>query len=235
MAGAHQTGRDDGGAAHRARPVRARPEADMSFTDVWADTSKPASSPRSRSTSSTPATPTRPTTCRPRRRSTASSTTRSTSRRSGHGRAAPAAPTPAPTATPTRPSSTCATAISGTGRVTSYEELVLGDPVIDPVTGQPQTRSRKGVPMIVRGPALVANRLGRRGRHGALEPARRDPLRRDAQGGQRGARRASESADERARPLDAAQRRPRNVLSPSGWTSAGNTSTTRSTAASVRS
>ena len=36
--------------------------------------------------------------------------------------------------------------ISGTGRVTSYEELVLGDPVIDPATGLPQTRLRDGEP-----------------------------------------------------------------------------------------
>ena len=50
--------------------------------------------------------------------------------------------------------------ISGTGRVTSYEELLLGDPVIDPVTGQPQTRLEEGVPMIVRGPALVETGAG---------------------------------------------------------------------------
>ena len=50
--------------------------------------------------------------------------------------------------------------ISGTGRVTSYEELLLGDPVIDPVTGQPQTRVEEGVSMIVRGPALVETGAG---------------------------------------------------------------------------
>jgi hypothetical protein len=50
--------------------------------------------------------------------------------------------------------------ISGTGRVTSYEELLLGDPVIDPLTGQPQTRLDEGVPMIVRGPALVETGSG---------------------------------------------------------------------------
>jgi hypothetical protein len=37
----------------------------------------------------------------------------------------------------------------------SYEELLVGDPVIDPVTGRPQTRIEDGVPVIVRGPALV--------------------------------------------------------------------------------
>ncbi|HET7795488.1 MAG TPA: hypothetical protein VFL64_19030, partial [Rhizobacter sp.] len=44
---------------------------------------------------------------------------------------------------------------SGTGRVTSYEELVLGDPVIDATTGLPQFRIEDGEPMIVRGAALV--------------------------------------------------------------------------------
>jgi hypothetical protein len=45
---------------------------------------------------------------------------------------------------------------SGTGRLTSYQELLLGDPVIDPGTGLPQTRIEDGVPVIVRGAALVA-------------------------------------------------------------------------------
>ena len=41
--------------------------------------------------------------------------------------------------------------IAGTGRVTSYEELLLGDPVIDAATGLPVTRLDDGVPVIVRG------------------------------------------------------------------------------------
>jgi hypothetical protein len=45
--------------------------------------------------------------------------------------------------------------IGGTGRTTSYQELMLGDPVIDPVSGLPVTRIEDGVLMIVRGPALV--------------------------------------------------------------------------------
>jgi hypothetical protein len=45
--------------------------------------------------------------------------------------------------------------VAGTGRLVSYEELMLGDPVIDPVTGQPQTRIEDGVPVVVRGAALV--------------------------------------------------------------------------------
>jgi len=45
--------------------------------------------------------------------------------------------------------------ISGTGRVTSYEELMMGDPLIDAVTGLPVTRVEEGVLVIQRGPALV--------------------------------------------------------------------------------
>ncbi|HEX5354905.1 MAG TPA: hypothetical protein VFW93_01710 [Aquabacterium sp.] len=44
---------------------------------------------------------------------------------------------------------------SGTGRMTSYQELMVGDPIIDTVTGLPRTRIRNGVPVIERGPALV--------------------------------------------------------------------------------
>jgi len=44
---------------------------------------------------------------------------------------------------------------SGTGRVTSYEELMVGDPVIDSVTGLPQIEVREGVPEVVRGVPLV--------------------------------------------------------------------------------
>ena len=50
--------------------------------------------------------------------------------------------------------------VSGTGRLVSYEELLLGDPVIDAATGQPVTRIEDGVPMIVRGAALVETSSG---------------------------------------------------------------------------
>jgi mono/diheme cytochrome c family protein len=45
--------------------------------------------------------------------------------------------------------------IGGSGRVNSYDRLLIGDPLIDPVTGQPVTRLEDGVPVIVREPALV--------------------------------------------------------------------------------
>ena len=44
---------------------------------------------------------------------------------------------------------------AGTGRTQSYEEMMLGDPQFDAVTGLPVTRIREGVLEIVRGPALV--------------------------------------------------------------------------------
>ena len=50
--------------------------------------------------------------------------------------------------------------VSGTGRVVSYEELLLGDPVIDATTGRPVIRVREGVPEVVRGPPLVETSSG---------------------------------------------------------------------------
>jgi hypothetical protein len=45
--------------------------------------------------------------------------------------------------------------IGGSGRLTSYDELLIGDPLLDPATGQPVTQLEDGVPVIVRKPALV--------------------------------------------------------------------------------
>jgi hypothetical protein len=45
--------------------------------------------------------------------------------------------------------------VSGTGRLVSYEELLLGDPLIDAATGRPVIRVRDGVPEVVRGSPLV--------------------------------------------------------------------------------
>ena len=44
--------------------------------------------------------------------------------------------------------------VAGTGRLVSYEELLLGDPLLDS-SGRPVTRIEDGVPMIQRGAALV--------------------------------------------------------------------------------
>ena len=50
--------------------------------------------------------------------------------------------------------------VSGTGRLVSYEELLVGDPVIDPATGRPVTRLEDGVPVVVRNAALVETMAG---------------------------------------------------------------------------
>jgi hypothetical protein len=46
--------------------------------------------------------------------------------------------------------------LAGTGRLQSYERLMVGDPVIDATTGLPKTHIEEGVPVIDRQPALVA-------------------------------------------------------------------------------
>ncbi len=55
--------------------------------------------------------------------------------------------------------------IAGTGRLTSYEELLLGDPLIDPGTGRPVTRLEEGVPVVVRGAPLVETMGGNAAGH----------------------------------------------------------------------
>ena len=49
--------------------------------------------------------------------------------------------------------------VAGSGRVSSYEELVLGDPLIG-ADGKPVIQLRDGVPEVVRGPALVETSSG---------------------------------------------------------------------------
>jgi hypothetical protein len=49
--------------------------------------------------------------------------------------------------------------LAGTGRLVSYEELLLGDPLIG-ADGRPVTRLREGVPEVVRQPALVNTSSG---------------------------------------------------------------------------
>ena len=50
--------------------------------------------------------------------------------------------------------------VSGTGRLVSYEELLMGDPVIDAVTGRPVIRVRNGIAEVVRGSPLVETSSG---------------------------------------------------------------------------
>jgi hypothetical protein len=49
---------------------------------------------------------------------------------------------------------------SGTGRLVSYQELLVGDPLLNAATGQVQTRLAEGVPTVVRGAPLVETSSG---------------------------------------------------------------------------
>ena len=49
--------------------------------------------------------------------------------------------------------------VGGSGRLTSYDELLLGDPLLD-AKGQPITRLVDGVPVLERGPSLVETSSG---------------------------------------------------------------------------
>ncbi len=157
MASQHQSGETMASLRTRLDPAMLQLAADLVFADVWADTTKPNVRARS------------------------SITVRYT------GNANPAddlvttvpsngiinyADHIAPLWTRDRGANTCTschndpaqldlrTSIGGTGRVNSYDELLLGDPVIDPATGQPVTRLEQGVPVIVRAAALVEPMAG---------------------------------------------------------------------------
>ena len=193
----------------------------MVFTDVWADTEPGRRGARvdQRQVHRQRQPGRRPGDAR--RRPTASSTTRSTSRRSGRVRAAPAAPTPAPTAT-ADPAKLDLRADHLRHRPRHLVRGAAARRPGDRPGHRPaaDSRSSEGVPMIVRGPAAGRNDGRRRGGHDALEPAGRDPVRRDAEGRRRGAHRAPEPAVDRARPLDDAQRgraAPRHRMDGSGW------------------
>ncbi|MBI3368675.1 MAG: hypothetical protein HY021_09620, partial [Burkholderiales bacterium] len=62
--------------------------------------------------------------------------------------------------------------IAGTGRLNSYERLLLGDPLIDPATGLARTRLDDGVPVVVRGPALVETGASEGEAHGLARRSR---------------------------------------------------------------
>jgi hypothetical protein len=62
--------------------------------------------------------------------------------------------------------------ISGAGRMESYQDIMLGDPQMDPVTGLPITRIEEGVLVIVRGPALVDTMASEGDAHGLARKSR---------------------------------------------------------------
>ncbi len=157
MASAHQSGETMASLRTRLNPAALNLSPHMTFTDVWADTSRAGVTAR------------------------ASITIRYTGNATAADDLATAAPVNGlinyvdhiqPLWTRNRGANTCTSChadparldlranIAGTGRLTSYEELVVGDPVIDQATGQPVTRIENGVPVIVRGAALVETAAG---------------------------------------------------------------------------
>ena len=157
MASAHQSGETMASTRTRLDPASLKLAVDMLYTDVWADTSKAGVTPRAPIAI----------------------------RYTGNTNPADDLATPAPVNglinypqhiqplwERNRGANTCTTChadtakldlrnqTGGTGRLTSYEELLIGDPLIDPATGQPVTRMDEGVPVVVRGPALVETMAG---------------------------------------------------------------------------
>ncbi len=157
MSGAHQSGETMASTRTRLDPTLLKLANDMLYSDAWADTSKAGVTGR------------------------APITIRYTGNAKPADDLATAAPVNglinypdhiAPLWTRDRGANTCIgchadtakldlrATKSGTGRLTSYEELLIGDPVIDTVTGLPVTRLEEGVPMIVRGAPLVETMSG---------------------------------------------------------------------------
>ncbi len=152
MASAHQSGETMASTRTRLDPNALKLSTDMVFSDIWADTSKPG------------------VTARPAL----------TIRYTGNPVAADDLVTAAPVNgivnypdhiqplwSRNRGANTCTTChfdpakldlsgtVGGSGRITSYDKLMIGDPIIDPVTGQPRTRTQAGVLIVERGAALV--------------------------------------------------------------------------------
>jgi hypothetical protein len=157
MSSAHQSGETMASTRTRLDPAALNLGPDLVHNDNWADTSKPG------------------VTARP------SIIVRYT----GNANAADDLATPAPTNgivnypdhiqplwTRDRGANTCTNChsdptkldlranVAGTGRLVSYEELLVGDPVIDQATGLPVTRLEDGVPVVVRNAALVEPMAG---------------------------------------------------------------------------
>ena len=157
MASAHQSGETMAATRTRLDATALRLSPDMAYTDVWADTTKAGVAGRAAISI----------------------------KYTGNASAADDLATPAPTNglinypqhiqpiwSRDRGANTCTgchadTAkldlrgtTAGSGRLTSYEELLIGDPVIDSATGLPVTRIEEGVPVVVRGAALVETMAG---------------------------------------------------------------------------
>ena len=156
LAGQHLSGETMAALRTRLDPAMLRLAADMVFVDVWADAARPGVTPRPSISL----------------------------RYTGNPDPADDLATPAPVDgvinypehiqplwTRDRGAGTCTGChddparldlranIGGSGRLVSYEELLVGDPLLD-AAGQPVTRLRNGVPTIERGPPLVETSSG---------------------------------------------------------------------------
>jgi hypothetical protein len=152
MAGAHQAGETMAATRARLDPSALQLAADLMYRDVWADASKAGVTAH------------------------APITVRYTGNANPADDLATAVPVNGiinypdhiqPLWTRNRGANTCvachndptkldlSATIAGSGRMSSYDELMIGDPVIDPTTGLPQTRIEEGVEVIERGAALV--------------------------------------------------------------------------------
>ncbi|MBV9892229.1 MAG: hypothetical protein JO090_15250, partial [Rhizobacter sp.] len=152
LSAAHEAGETMAGTRTRLDPTALKLVSDPMFTDFWADTTKAGVSAR---------------------KSVALLYT-------GNANPADDLTTPVPTNgiinypthvaplwTKDRGANTCtgchndpdkldlSASIGGAGRMESYQRIMLGDPLLDPVTGLPVTMIEDGELMIVRGPALV--------------------------------------------------------------------------------
>ena len=153
MASAHQSGETMASTRTRLDPTKLQLQADMVSTDVWADTTKTG------------------VTARP------SVSLKYTGNANPANDLATAVPVNgiinypeniAPLWTRDRGANTCTAChndpdkldlqatLGGDGRTTSYDEVMIGDPILDPTTGLPETEIKEGVLVIKRGPALVS-------------------------------------------------------------------------------
>lgn len=156
MSSQHQLGETMAALKTRLDPTTLQLQADPVFTDIWADTTKPG------------------VTARP------SIALRYTGNADATQDLATAVPVNGiinypehiqPLWDRARPAGSCSSChtdpakldlrntVAGTGRLVSYEELLVGDPLLDS-NGRPITRLEDGVPVVQRGPSLVETSSG---------------------------------------------------------------------------
>jgi hypothetical protein len=169
LAGSHQSGETMAGTRTRIDPAALKLARDMLYADEWADTSRPGVVAR------TPIT---------------IKYTDNTNSADNLGTTVPVDGVInypdhiQPLWTRDRGANTCtnchnaasgkldlAASYSGTGRLVSYEKLLIGEPLLD-ANGRPVTRLEEGVPVLERQPALVFNMASEGGALGLARQSR---------------------------------------------------------------